>query len=178
MPIHERQTIAVVFIQDRRIYEFDASVLDVISDPVPLIAIRTSGTLRSVQRRDDIRIRALVSVELAPRVVKLAGFRDASTRLRRIRCDTVNISAGGFSIHYSSAIAIGTVFEVKLALPAKICQPMQLGACVVHCAPTEGLADAAAAFDVGFVFTRISEAARQHMVRFIFGIQREEHLKE
>jgi c-di-GMP-binding flagellar brake protein YcgR len=178
MLIREQQTVSVVFARDQRIYEFEASVIDVISDPAPLVAVRPASPLRSIQRRDDFRIRAIAGVELIPKVVKLAGFKDVSTRASRIQCDTVNVSAGGFSIHHSSPLVIGAVFGVKLILPGEIRQPLQMSARVVRCDPLELVEGEDAAFEVGFVFTRISETARQHIVRLIFGLQREEHLKE
>jgi c-di-GMP-binding flagellar brake protein YcgR len=178
MPVREQQTVAVVFSRDQRIYEFEASVLDVISDPAPLVAVQPLGALRSIQRRDDYRIRVLAGVELAPKVVRLAGFKQINTRSHHIQCHTVNLSAGGFSIRHSSPLVVGASFEVKLALPSEIRQPLQLSARVVRCAPAEVLEGEAAAFDVGFAFTRISEPARQQIVRFVFGVQREEHTKE
>lgn len=177
MPVSEQQVLSLVFTRNHRVYEFEASVLDVISTPAPLVAIRPSGTLRSIQRRDDFRVRALAPVELAAKVVGIARYKDARTRLHRIKSETVTISGGGFNIHYSEPLPLGMVFEIKLSLPGEN-QTLQMSAKIVRCMPM-GAPDAQpAVFDLGFVFTRVPESVRSCIVRFVFGAQREARLDE
>jgi c-di-GMP-binding flagellar brake protein YcgR len=179
MPLRELQALLISFSREQRIYEFEASVLDVINEPVPLVAIRATGALRSVQRRDDYRVRIGVPVELAPRVVGLAGFKESRERIHRILGQTVNLSAGGFSIHLPNPIPIGTIFEIRMTLPGEPRQPVQITGRVVHCTPMVVAPDAEpVAYDLGFIFSRISETARQRVVKFVFAAQRDERRQE
>ena len=178
IPVLDHQVLTISFSRYMRVYEFDATVLDVIDDPIALLAVRPSSSLRVIQRRDDVRIRALAPVELTARVVGLARYKDAHTRSHRIRSETTNISAGGFTIRHPGPIAVGAVFEVKLTMPGEDRQPLEMSARVVRCRPVTESDAQPSAYDVGLAFTRIPEAVRARVVRFVFGAQREERLEE
>jgi c-di-GMP-binding flagellar brake protein YcgR len=171
--VRELQAIRVSFSREMQAFEFDATVLDVIDDPVPLLSVRPLGPLRSIQRREDVRIRAHVPVDLAARVVGLARYRDTRARTCHIRSETVTISAGGFAIYYPSAIAPGTLFEVKMKLPGEGGMLVMSAQCV-RCDLLGDPETQPARFEAGFSFTRISQAARARIVRFVFGLQLEE----
>jgi c-di-GMP-binding flagellar brake protein YcgR len=176
IPMRELQAIRISFSRNQEVFEFDATVLDVIDDPVPLLSVRPSGTMRKVQRREDVRVRTHAHIELMARVVGLARYKDIRNRSYNIKGDTVTLSAGGFAIHHSSAIAMGTLFEVKLALPGE--SKLTLSAQAVRC-ELVGEPDAQPpTFEVGFSFTRLPQAARARIVRFVFGLQREERLDD
>lgn len=177
IPIREHQLLTVSFSHYQRVFEFDATVLNAIDDPVALLAVRPSGSLRTVQRRDDVRIRARAPVELAARVVGLARFKDARTRFHHIKSETVTISAGGFAIQSGSRIEVGTLFEVNLTLPGEK-GSLGMSARVVRCSTMGDQEAQPPLFEVGFAFTRIPQAARTRIVRFVFGVQREERLEE
>jgi c-di-GMP-binding flagellar brake protein YcgR len=175
--IRELQALRISFYRSQSVYEFDATVLDLIEDPIPLISIRPTGAPRTIQRRDDIRIRAHVSVELAARVVGLAFYKNAGGRKLNIKSETINLSAGGFSICQATPILEGTVFEVKLSLPGEASK-IVTSAEVVRCVDCGESGADSPRFDIGFNFTRIGQSARARIVRFIFGLQREERMKE
>ena len=177
IPVREFQAVRISFSRDQKAYEFDATVLDVIDDPVPLLSIRPSSQLRTIQRRDDVRIQARVPVELVARVVGMARYKDTRARSHNIRAETFNLSAGGFGIYHPSAIAIGTVFEVKMALPGESSN-LVMSAQVVRCDLPEDPGAQAPKFEIGFSFIRMPQSARAHLVRFIFSLQREERLEE
>lgn len=178
VPVHEHQILTISFSHYQRVYEFEAKVLDVIDDPVALLAVRPASSLRSIQRRNDVRIRALAPVELTARVVGLERDKDARTRSHRILSETVNISAGGFTIHHHSPIAVGTLFEVRLTLPGESRKPLEMSAQVVRSAAVGDPDAQPPVWDLGFTFARIPESARARIVRFIFGAQRDERLDE
>jgi c-di-GMP-binding flagellar brake protein YcgR len=179
MPLREQQVILVSFTREQRIYEFDASVLDVITDPAPLVQIQVAGQLRSVQRRDDYRAPVAVSVDLAPRVVGLAGYKESRRRVNHIVSQTVDLSAGGLGIHHATPIAIGTIFEIRLDLSNESKQPLQMTGRVVRCEPVIVSPELESVlYDIGFVFSRISETARQRIVKFVFAAQLAERRQE
>ncbi len=177
IPFREFQTVRISFSREQKTYEFDATVLDVIDDPVPLLSVRPTGPLRTIQRREDVRVRVHVPVELAARVVGLARYKDARGRAHNIRGETVTLSAGGFAISHPLSIAPGTVFEVKMKLPGEDPE-LTVSAQVVRCDLLGKSGELAGGFEVGFSFNRISPTARARLVRFIFGLQRELRLEE
>jgi len=179
MPLREQQVILVSFTHANRIYEFEASVLDVITNPVPLAQIRAVGQLRSVQRRDDYRAPVAVSIDLAPRVVGLAGYKESRRRVNHILGQTADLSAGGLGIHHAHPIAVGTIFEISLTLSSETRQPLQMTGRVVRCVPILVAPDIEPVmYDIGLVFTRISETARQRIVKFVFAAQLAERRQE
>ncbi len=177
IPVREFQAVKISFSRDQKTYEFDATVLDVIDDPVPLLSIRPSGPLRAIQRREDVRIRAHVPVELVARVVGLARYKDVRARSNNIRTETVTLSAGGFAIYHPSTIAVGTLFEVKMALPGENSK-LVMSAQVVRCDLLGEPEVQPPKFEVGFSYHRMPQAARARLVRFVFGLQREERSEE
>jgi len=176
MRVRQLQTLRISYTRSQTVYEFDAAVLDVIEDPFPLLSVRPSGSIRSVQRREDVRIRAHAPVELYARVVGLALYKNIRTHYN-IKSETFSLSAGGFSIHHSAAIPEGTLFEVKIALPgdsAKIATNAQVANCRSQGEPGAQ----PAVYEIGFTFMRLGQSARARIVKFIFGLQREEKLDD
>ncbi len=173
IPIDPQEMITVTFGRLRQVYEFEAIVAGLIREPVALLAVRPSGALRSFERRSDVRVRALARVELSAKVVRLAAFRNTRSS-HRIRTQTLNLSAGGFIIHHHSAIPIGTIFAVTLALPGERRQSITMSAVLVRCLALADPDTQAEGYELGFHFERISEAGRARILRFIFGVQREE----
>lgn len=175
--LREFQGIKISFFHNQEVHEFDATVVDLTEDPVPLVSIRPSGAMRVVQRREDIRIRAHVSIELAARVVGLSLYKNLGARNVNIKSQTISLSAGGFSIRHATPILEGTVFEAKFTLPGED-DKVVTSAQVIRCTESRGPGASDSAFDVGFTFTRLGQAARARIVRFIFALQREERLDE
>jgi len=172
VPISAGQELTIAFGQSSTVHEFEAVVIDMVSEPAPLIAVRPSSPVRSFDRRSDVRVQALVRIELMAKVVRLAAFREAR-RQQRIRAQTMNLSAGGFVIRYQAAVSVDTVFGVRLALPGERRQPIQVNAAVVRCLPLEGESGLPESYELGFRFLRLSESARSRILRFIFAVQRE-----
>jgi c-di-GMP-binding flagellar brake protein YcgR len=176
MSLHEGQTICVISCVQHKSYECDALVLETMEEPEPMIAIRLSGSLRSIQRRNDCRFQVIIPVVLAPRVVGIAGFKDPHTRASRIFCETCNLSAGGFKAVLNIPLAPGNIFEASLNLP-DACQKPLLAAVKVQYCTEKNCEENSGAYEIGFSFIRISEAIQQRIVRFIFKAQREARLE-
>jgi len=179
IPISENQALTISFGSGDIAYAFDATVSATVLEPVALLAIRPTGPLRSFQRRDDFRMRAFAHVELTAKVVKIAHFKHTShSPYRVIRAETVNISAGGFTIRHNAPVPRGTVFDVALTLPGEHRQPLALNAKLVRCTAVQDADSVSSTFDLGFSFVRIPEGARARIVRFLFNAQREERQVE
>ncbi len=168
------QVMTILFCHNRKAFEFDATVVNTFDDPVGLIAVRPSGPLRSIQRRNDLRMPVIAPVELTAKVVGFERFKDTRAGSRRVRAETVNICAGGFTIRHPLPAAVGAVFSAVLGLPGEDCKPLTMNARVVRCAPLPEEAGQPTLYEWGLEITRISEASRARIVRFVFGAQREE----
>jgi PPOX class probable F420-dependent enzyme len=129
-------------------------------------SILPSGT----QRRSDVRVRARLLVELSPKVVSLALSREAKNGAAAISSETVTISGGGFAFLHDHAIPVGASFNVRLRLP-DLPHPLTMRAKVVRCSVVEGNRDNPV-FELGLTYTRIAEAARSHIVSYVFRLQR------
>ena len=179
IPINEQQALTISFGRRQMAYAFDAIVISTVVDPIALLVVRPSSPLRSFQRRDNFRMRSFARVELTAKVVKIAHFKHTSrSPYHVIRTETVNISAGGFTIHHSAPVPRGTVFDVTLTLPGERRQPLALSAKLVRCTAVQDADSVSSLFDLGFSFVRISEAARARIIRFVFSAQREEQQGE
>jgi c-di-GMP-binding flagellar brake protein YcgR len=173
IPVRELQVLTISFGPPEAAYEVDVTVLALLEEPIPLLAVRPLGPLRHFQRRNDVRARVLVSVELTAKVVKLMSFKNARRGARHIVTETQDISAGGFTIHHQVPLPVGTLYDVRMVLPGEHSQPLLLSARVVRCVALEGAETQPILFASGFAWSRISEAARAHLARFVFGVQRD-----
>jgi len=122
------------------------------------------------QRRSDVRVRARLPVELSPEVVPLPRFREAKDEVAAIESETVTISGGGFAFLHDHAVPVGTSFNVRLRLPG-LPDPLTMRAKVVRCNVVEESRDSPV-FELGLTYTRIAEAARAHIVSYVFRLQR------
>lgn len=176
--IREHQILTILYRYNQQAYEFEATVIDMLDDPIGLLAVRPSSLPRGIQRRNDIRMQVIAPVELTAKVVGLARFKDTRTGSGHISTETLNICAGGFTIRHRLPIDVGTMFGARLDLPGEDCQPLTMSARVVRCSPLSEAEGQPTLFEWGLEFTRISEASRARIVRFIFGAQREERRQD
>lgn len=178
MPIAVGKLLTVCFCRGGQAFEFQARVLETFEGPRPLVIIRPASSPRGVQRRDDVRVQALARVELAPRVVELARFKGPGHVSQTIKGEASSISAGGFSISVSMPIPVGTLFHASLSLQGERGDPLRVSAKAVRCKPVESHETEPRAFEVGFAYANMAEAARKRIVRFVFGAQRKQFEKD
>jgi c-di-GMP-binding flagellar brake protein YcgR len=129
--------------------------------------VRLSSQPQQLERRDNVRVRASVRLELRERVVSLSDFRFHNER-GPIQTSTVDLSGGGFSIRHPTYLAIGLPFEATLSLPDKK-GPLAIASKVVRCDRVpESVGEE---YEIGFAYERISESVRSRIVRFVFSAQ-------
>jgi len=167
VPVVPGQSLLISFHCGGRYYTLAGKVRETTSTPVPVLVVQVQSQIQRIERRDDVRIRAAVPLELREKVVSISEFR-AHSGGSSIHASTADISGGGFSIRHRSHLAIGFPFEVTLAIPDNN-EPLTLAAKVVRCdrAPEIGSEE----FDIGFAFERMSESVRSRIVRFVFTAQ-------
>ncbi len=167
IPISNGQVLSVSFACGGKYYTVEGTVQTTKSIPVPLIFLRPHSNPSQLERRDNVRVRVSVSLELSEKVVSLASFRDQGEH-RSLHTQTEDLSGGGFAIRHSSFIPVGTLFEVQITLPDQR-ETLLVSAKVVRCnlATSFGRDE----FDVGFAFVHIPESIRSRIVRFVFACQ-------
>ena len=123
-----------------------------------------------VQRREDVRVRECLPVELSARVISLLLFRITGHEAGIISTKTITVSGGGFAILHHAAVPVGTSFNVKLHLP-DCPSPLNMKAEVVRCELVNESGESPL-FELGLVFTQMAEAVRSRIVSHVFRVQR------
>jgi c-di-GMP-binding flagellar brake protein YcgR len=139
----------IEFTSPRGVHQLEGAVGAVAGD---LVRVRVAEK-RVVQRRDDVRVEAMVPVTLR------LGDDDGATKLRTY---TLDVSGGGFLIAGPDSLAIGERVQVALKLPD---DPEPLDVLVTVVRETEaGLR--------GVAIDAISPHDERRLVRFVFDRQR------
>jgi c-di-GMP-binding flagellar brake protein YcgR len=166
-PVREDDVLTLSYACANAVYSFDARIVQRILEPIALVVVCPQGPPRKIQRREDVRVPALVEVRLSARVVSVNPDRPKD--LNFIACRTVNLSGGGFAIHHAAAPLVGSIYQVRLAIPGQS-EPVEMTAKVVRC---ESVMDPARGmhYEVGFAFIQVRESSRRHIVSFVFRFQ-------
>jgi c-di-GMP-binding flagellar brake protein YcgR len=167
-PLRDNDKLAITYIEDGGVFQVTGRVTRRVFEPLPLIGVVTEGSVQKVQRRDYVRVPAMLDIQLFARVVTAgAGPEEASTNLISTR--TVNLSGGGFMINHSAPPRLGSIYETRLRLPIEK-EPLKLTAKVVRCEsnldPVKGTY-----YSVGFAFVQLQENVRRRIVSYIFRLQ-------
>lgn len=163
------EELSVSFTRDDAAYGFRGTVENTISEPVPLVTVVLKGPVVRTQRRDDVRVRTSIPVELVgvPTTAEAAG---AEPVVLLIKATTLDISGGGFAVCYRDAVPVGMIFEVKFKLPDSS-DLFTTSAKVVRC--TSGLdAQRNKIHRLGLMFMKMPESSRSRIVRYVFGVQK------
>jgi c-di-GMP-binding flagellar brake protein YcgR len=167
-PLRENDRLSLTYVEEGGVYHLTGRVVQRVFEPLPLIRVLPDGQLERVQRREYVRVPAMLEVRLFSRVVTAAtGDEEASVNLISTR--TVNISGGGILIHHSAPPRPGSIYETKLWLPGDT-EPLNITAKVVR---SESVLDPVRGtyYAVGFAFLQIPEGVRRRIVNFVFRYQ-------
>jgi c-di-GMP-binding flagellar brake protein YcgR len=168
-PIRDGTVLAVSFGTEDTIYTFDARILKRIQVPFPALVLATQGAVRRVQRREYVRVPAGVEVFLVARVVRVRPGSGGKADTNFITTRTVDLSGGGFGIHYPASLNVGDLYDVRLTIPG-FAGGLAMTAKVVRSELT-GNPMSQMFYDVGFAFLQIGEPVRRQIVSFVFRFQ-------
>lgn len=174
-PVREDTVLLVSYITGRSVYCIESAILERVRQPVPLLRVRPLAPPRSIQRREYVRVPALVDIELTPQVVTM-GADGQPVGPVDIRARTHNLSGGGFAVHHPQPIRIDTLFDVKLKLPGTS-DPIALAAKVVRCELGEDPTKERY-YDVGFAFVHVVESLRRKIVSYVFRVQQSSLMRD
>jgi c-di-GMP-binding flagellar brake protein YcgR len=165
MPVRADQMLSFSLAWEGNAYSFTGLVDSTSSDPLPQIAIIISSDICRVQRRQNVRINSLVSIELSGEIRGASGS-EASVPFF-FKTTTFNISAGGISFRIPKGVPDGTILEAKIILPDQ--EPFIKVPCrVVYSEPVPDNPDLHLN---GIQFLAITEKERARIVRHIYRTQ-------
>lgn len=134
------------------------------------VCVRATEPPRRFQRRDAVR----VPVELIVRARSADGPDDEDEPAHTFAGITENLSAGGALLRVTEAIPTGSDLVVSLQ-PGGDAPVMEIVAHVVRCDRDAGTARP---WRLALAFRRITTAQEDHLMRFIFRLQREARGRE
>jgi c-di-GMP-binding flagellar brake protein YcgR len=175
-PAHSDTVLVISFVTGTAVYAVDASIVERILDPIPLLVVRPLTPFRNIQRREYVRVLAMVDVELTSQTVVFGGEEGKTPMPLIISTRTFNLSGGGFAIHYPRPIQIDLIFDVKVKLPGRA-EPLLAEVKVVRCEAGPDVTKERY-YDVGFAFVHMSEAIRRHFVSYVFKVQQSSILRD
>ena len=149
-------------------YTIDARVVKLILYPESLVVLRCEGPLRKTQRRDHVRVPAMIDVRLTPRLVVATSQGDERPETV-IMARTVDISGGGFNIHHDAPLQMGSTYDVKMKLPG-LGQLLSLTARIVRMRAAVNRLNKTY-YDIGFLFVTVDETVRRQIVKYVFRFQ-------
>lgn len=167
-PLHENDQLAVTFVECGGAFSFSGQVIERIFDPIPLIRLLPDSQIQKIQRRNYVRVPAMVETRLFSRVVTV-DKNDPSKDANMIATRTINLSGGGFLIHAPALPRLGGIYDVRMMIPGSD-YPLEMTAKVVRC---DKVADPVKGdyYAAGFAFVQVQEHARRRIVSYVFRFQ-------
>jgi c-di-GMP-binding flagellar brake protein YcgR len=165
--IRANEILHLSYARSDAVYGRQVSVLKVIPEPIPVISVALTGPVERVQRREYVRVQAVLPVEMTL-TTPLEEGQDPGIAFFQTK--TLDVSAGGLSIHHQLTIPHGALYDVKLAIP-KVFPPLKLLAKVIRISIQKD-AYGAKIYEYGLMFLSVAERTRARLVKFAFDVQR------
>jgi c-di-GMP-binding flagellar brake protein YcgR len=165
-PVRKGDTLAMSFTREDAIYDANVRVDATQAEPQPLLVIRVVGQVKRTQRRENVRVRVNVPMELMG-AMQVEG-RSAPVVIH-IKANVLDFSGGGFSLQHKEEIPLGTLLESRFSLPG-INEPFKLAVKVVRCGAEPDI-HGGHNYRLGVMFLDMHESIRSRMIRFVFGAQ-------
>jgi c-di-GMP-binding flagellar brake protein YcgR len=134
-------------------------------DPIPLLNIIVSSEIIHVQRRQNVRIKCLIPLEITASIKEHP--QDEAESPLYIQTTTYDLSASGLSILHRKKLPERSLIEIKLRLPDD--KPaIKAPCCIIY---SEEFAKTTKLYRTGLRYLTISEAERARIVRFVYRTQ-------
>lgn len=168
VPITQADRLLLTFVQPDAIYRVEVIVENTRREPLPMVEVAFTGKVERVQRREYVRISAMLPVEMA--ISPEEGDKAKNRLISSFRTNTIDVSGNGIAIHHKLAIPVKTLYDAKLTIPGQP-PPLELQAMVVRCTAVQD-AQQEWIHRIGFMFVSLAENQRSRLVRHIFDLQR------
>lgn len=162
--VHVNQILELSLFREGIPYAFSGLVEKTVSEPLPQVVLTLNSSLIRVQRRQNVRVKCLVAVEIAGTIAAGTGNSEGNPQKLSIKAATFDLGAGGMSIRHSTRIPEGIPLEAKLELPDNgplIKIPCQ----VVY---TERIPSGKEMYHMGIRFLALNESERSRIVRHVY----------
>jgi c-di-GMP-binding flagellar brake protein YcgR len=166
--LQDNNFLCILFTRGSEVFEIDARVLKLMAYPNSLVLVRCDGQPRKIQRRDYVRVPAMIDVHLTARLVK-ANATAEERAVYVITTTTVDISGGGFNIRHGMPLQMGSLYDLKMTIPT-LEQSLSLTAKVVRMEPGFNRMNRTY-YDIGFDFIRLDEKFRRQIIKYVFQFQ-------
>src|SRR5206468_12328859 len=93
IPFHANERLFLTYQRKDAIYGVKVLVEQTIHSPIPLLVVRPISETERIQRREFVRIAAMIAVELTEK-----QDPQGNQEVTVIRANTIDLSGGGFSI--------------------------------------------------------------------------------
>jgi len=160
------EEVFLSFTREDAAYGLRAKVEKTVAEPVPVVVVEPIGSVTRTQRREFVRVRTSVPVEM----IGVPDPSQETTVVLLIKTRTLDLSGGGFAVYYKDAVPAGTIFETKFSLPG-MPEEFHLRAKLVRCERRED-AQGNRIHRLGLMFLDMPESTRSRIVRFVFGVQK------
>jgi c-di-GMP-binding flagellar brake protein YcgR len=167
-PVRMGDVLSLFYHSRTAVMAFDARIVGKEQEPIPVLTVRVEGGVRRIQRREYVRVPAMVDVELRSTTVTTVKLEPGVADADFIVTRTINISGGGFAIKHTAHPRVGTEYDVTLKVP-DVDKPILGAAKAVR---VESFIEADRRVHVcGFAFIRLNESLRRQIISYIFKFQ-------
>lgn len=160
------EEVFLSFTREDASYGLRAKVEKTTAQPVPVVVVEPVGSVTRTQRREFVRVRTSIPVEL----IGVPDPSQETTVVLLIKTRTLDLSGGGFAVHHKDAVPQGTIFETRFSLPGTP-EEFHLHSKLVRCDRRED-AQRNRIHRLGLMFLDMPEGTRSRIVRFVFGVQK------
>jgi len=160
------EEVFLSFTREDASYGLRAKVEKTTAEPVPIVVVEPLGSITRTQRREFVRVRTSVPVEL----IGVPDPSQETTVVLLIKTRTQDLSGGGFAVYHKDAVPTGTIFETRFSLPGTP-EEFHLQSKLVRCDRRED-AQRNRIYRLGLMFLDMPEGTRSRIVRFVFGVQK------
>lgn len=164
-PVQVGTRVAVSFIKDNNLYEFEAVVLDRESkNNLALLKIQTSGQIEKIQRREFFRFDCCIPVNY--KEIDLAKEKFDANR-KFVETVTRDLSGGGLCMRLKEPVEVGKLLECELFIADKVSFIGKIIRLTKY-DNTQGIYK----YEIGVIFEKIDKIVREKVISYIFQEQR------
>jgi c-di-GMP-binding flagellar brake protein YcgR len=168
VPVSKRDRLFLSFIRADAVYRVEGIVEGTWNEPLPAIEVALSGQIERIQRREYVRVHALLPVEMT--LSATGGDGAEISAIGSFSTNTIDVSGSGMALQHKQTIPLGTLFEARLSIPGQP-PPLNLLAMVVR-STTIRDAQQQKIHRLGWTFVSLAENLRSRLVRYVFEMQR------
>lgn len=165
MVIRKGQLLDFYFVREGIPNNFSGLVEGTRSEPMPQVGILVSGPVRQAQRRQNVRVKCLLPLEIHGTERKDPA--DESSPVLAIRTVSSDLSAGGISFRHAKRFSEGALVNITMSLPDNG-PDINIPCTVIY---SEYVSAHQTLYRTGLRYLALSESERARIVRFIYRTQ-------